>query len=38
MNRTIPINGELLRLKDEIYAYAREYGLDFSEVIFEMCD
>jgi stage V sporulation protein R len=38
MNRTAPISGELLRLKDEIYTYAKEYGLDFPETIFEICD
>jgi len=38
MNRTAPISGELLRLKDEIYQYAKEYGLDFPETIFEICD
>ncbi|RLA65848.1 MAG: SpoVR family protein [Epsilonproteobacteria bacterium] len=38
MNRTAPISGELLRLKSEIYTYAKGYGLDFPEVIFEICD
>ena len=38
MDRTLPLSGELLRLKDEICQYAKDYGLDFPEVIFEMCD
>lgn len=38
MNRTRPISGELLRLKEEIEGYAREYGLEYPEVIFEVCD
>ena len=38
MNRTKPIEGELLELKEEIEVYARDYGLDFYPVIFEMCD
>ena len=38
MNRTAPISGELSRLKDEIYSYAKGYGLDFPETIFEICD
>lgn len=36
--RTKPITGELLNLKNEIEKYAKDYGLDFPEVIFEMCD
>ena len=38
MLRTSPISGELLKLKNEIRSYAIEYGLDFFEVIFEVCD
>ena len=38
MNRTRPITGELLRLKDEIEAMAKGEGLDFHEVIYEICD
>lgn len=38
MNRTKPLSGELLRLKDEIYKYATDYGLDFYPVIFEVCN
>ena len=37
-NRTKPITGELLRLKNEIHQYALDYGLDFYDVIFEVCD
>ncbi len=38
MNRTKPISGDLLKLKDEIEGYAIEYGLDFFPQIFEVCD
>lgn len=38
MNRTKPISGELLALKDEIEGYAIEYGLDFFPQVFEVCD
>ena len=38
MNRTHPIDGELLRLKEEICQHAINYGLDFYNVIFEVCD
>src|SRR5690606_31664463 len=38
MNRTKPITGELLALKNEIEGYAVEYGLDFFPQIFEVCD
>lgn len=38
MNRTKPISGELLALKNEIEGYAIEYGLDFFPQIFEVCD
>lgn len=38
MERSRPIDGELLRLKNEIHQYALDYGLDFSPVIFEVCD
>ncbi|MBT3526231.1 MAG: SpoVR family protein [Bdellovibrionales bacterium] len=38
MHRSKPIDGELLKLKDEIQQYAVECGLEFDEVIFEVCD
>ncbi len=38
MNRTRPIDGELLKLKEQIETYALEYGLNFNPVIFEVCD
>jgi stage V sporulation protein R len=38
MHRSKPIDGELLKLKDEIHQYALDCGLDFDEVIFEVCD
>lgn len=38
MSRTRPLDGELLRIRDEIYGYAKEFGLDFHEVRFEVCD
>jgi stage V sporulation protein R len=38
MMRSKPIQGELLKLKDRVRALAVDYGLDFFEVIFEMCD
>lgn len=38
MNRTKPITGELLALKNQIEGYARDYGLDFYPQIFEVCD
>ncbi len=38
MQRTKPINGELLKIRDEVLEYALNYGLDFYPVIFEMCD
>ena len=38
MNRTRPITGELLRLKDEIEALAKGEGLSFHPVIYEICD
>lgn len=38
MTRTKPLDGELLRIKEEIYGYAKEFGLDFYEVRFEVCD
>lgn len=38
MNRTKPITGDLLKLKNEIENYAVDYGLDFFEQIFEVCD
>lgn len=36
--RTKPLEGELLRIRDEIHSYALEFGLDFYPVIFEVCD
>jgi stage V sporulation protein R len=36
--RTKPLEGELLRIRDEIYDYALEFGLDFYPVRFEVCD
>lgn len=36
--RTKPLEGELLRIRDEIHSYAMEFGLDFHPVIFEVCD
>ncbi len=38
MNRTKPITGELLALKNQIEKYAIDYGLDFFPQIFEICD
>lgn len=38
MNRSKPITGELLALKNEIEEYAIEYGLDFFPQVFEVCD
>ncbi|MEI8347734.1 MAG: SpoVR family protein [Pseudomonadota bacterium] len=38
MNRTRPIDGELLRLKEEIRLHAHDLGLDFYDVNFELCD
>jgi len=38
MNRTKPITGELLHLKNEIESYATQSGLDFFPQIFEVCD
>jgi stage V sporulation protein R len=38
MNRSKPITGELLALKNEIEGYARDYGLDFFPQVFEVCD
>jgi len=38
VTRTKTISGELLELKEEIEALAKDYGLDFYPVIFEMCD
>jgi stage V sporulation protein R len=38
MHRSKPIDGELLKLKDEIIQYALDYGLDFYDVQFEVCD
>lgn len=38
MERTKPLNGELAILRDEIYSYAVDYGLDFYPVVFEVCN
>lgn len=38
MNRTKPISGELLTLKNEIEGYAIQAGLDFFPQVFEVCD
>lgn len=38
MNRSKPISGELLMLKNEIEGYAKSYGLNYFEQIFEVCD
>ena len=38
MRRTWPIEGELLKIRDEVLGYALDYGLDFYKVVFEMCD
>lgn len=38
MERTKPLTGELAKLRDEVYSYAVDYGLDFYPVVFEVCD
>jgi stage V sporulation protein R len=38
ITRSRPIDGELLRLKEEIHQYALDFGLDFHPVVFEVCD
>lgn len=38
MLKTRPISGELLAMKNQIRQYAIDYGLDFFEVIYEVCD
>ncbi|MBH48171.1 MAG: SpoVR family protein [Halobacteriovorax sp.] len=38
MERTRPIDGELARLREEIEGYAKEFGLDYHPVVFEVCD
>ncbi len=38
MNRTKPISGKLLELQREIQGYADEFGLDYFDQIFEICD
>ncbi len=38
VTRTKTISGELLELKEEIEQIAKDYGLDFHPVVFEMCD
>jgi len=34
----MPLDGELLKLKEEIQKYADDYGLDYYEVVFEVCN
>lgn len=38
MERTRPLEGELARLREEIEGYAKEFGLDYHPVVFEVCD
>jgi len=38
MMRTKPIDGALAELREEIEGYAKEYGLDYYPVVFEVCD
>jgi stage V sporulation protein R len=38
MNRSKPITGELLELKNKIEGFAIDYGLDFFPQVFEVCD
>ncbi len=38
VQRTKSLDGELLRIRDEIHQYAIEFGLDFYPVFFEVCD
>lgn len=38
MMRTKPIDGALAELREEIEKYALEYGLDYHQVVFEVCD
>ncbi len=38
MNRSKPIQGELLSLKEEIEQYAIDYGLTYYPVVFEVCN
>lgn len=38
MMRSKPIDGALAELREEIEAYALEYGLDYYPVVFEVCD
>lgn len=38
IERTKPLSGELLKLRDEVFGYAKEFGLDFYPVVFEVCD
>ena len=38
MNRTKPLAGELLKLKEVVEGYAVDYGLTFYPVIFEVCN
>ncbi len=38
MNRSKPISGELLALKNQLEKYAVDYGLDFFPQVFEVCD
>lgn len=36
--RSKPIEGALAELREEIEAYAKDYGLDYYPVVFEVCD
>jgi len=38
IERSKPLSDELSRIRDEIYQYAKEFGLDFYPVVFEVCD
>ncbi len=38
MSITKPLSGELLEVKQEIYSHAKNFGLDFYDVVFEVCD
>ncbi len=38
MKGTKPLNGDLLKLQEQIVKYAMDYELDFYPVVFELCD
>lgn len=38
MERTKPITGDLRELRDEVESYAKEFGLTYFPVVFEVCD